>query len=247
MPNDRIGIGTGLRSVVLLVGFGLAGASGGCSAGVSGEVRNAETGAPIPGALVEVTDRGWGRSDGTIVWDKDKVHAGRTNAQGRFRIDVDGGYRLTVRAAGYRTVETSLCSRSPMIVRIGGRLGRESISNSLRLDVGPRDGRTGWTFAGDGSEADPDKSDLAVANGSTEPGTPVLAAPSGAVFVEGTGDPPPAPQSGYRSQLPVDLLECGWIYVRTADGSTTIVRSGTYGVDTSPSGRSHLTLPYGRP
>ena len=232
------------RSIMAPLALALAIVPGGCSAGVSGEVRSSQTSAPVDGAVVQVRTSRWGRSNGTIVWDKPSIHSARTDAQGKFAIGVDGGYQLTVRAPGYRTVVAPLCSQSPMIVRIDGSLSRDDLRYNMRLDLGPEGSRGGWTFAGRGSEAELAKSGLSVAGPVGRSSEHRLLAPFGAAFVEGTGDPPPAPRSGYRNALALDLLHCGWIYVRTQSGSTAIVEIGNYEIAANRNGSDQLRLSY---
>ena len=70
---------------------------------VSGKVIDCATQQPIKSATVTVNQRGWGKSNGQIVWDKDYVYTATTDKNGNFRIEysVGSSANLTVKKEGY--------------------------------------------------------------------------------------------------------------------------------------------------
>jgi hypothetical protein len=85
-------------AVVLLVTQGFGGTSY-----IEGTVVDSSTGAPLQGAAVAVSNRGWGFINGQLVWDKDYVYPTVSDQNGRFRIVFDVGSSAHVKAtkAGY--------------------------------------------------------------------------------------------------------------------------------------------------
>lgn len=225
----------------------LAGALPACSSSIGGEVRDAASERPVANAEVEVATSGWGTRDGGLVWDKEYSYRGRSGPDGAFRVEgVDGGHRLTVRAAGYPQVQTSLCSRSPMIVRIGGPFdGREAVK-LLSLGANPGGGRVGWSFGGKGAPAPEADADLiALRPASIDNVVMPFRAPLGMAFRPGTGNPPRPPASGYAAERTIDLLrDCGWLFVRTRDAGIAAIRVGSFGLDEPLEGGRYLTLTY---
>ena len=69
-------------------------------------------------------------------------------------------------------------------------------------------------------------------------------APLGMAFRPGTGNPPQAPQAGYAVEHTLNLLECGWLFVRTGDSGTVPVKIGSFGLDEPPGEGRYLTLTY---
>ena len=226
-----------------LLAIGLAG----CSPDVSGDVRDASTNRPVAGAEVEVTTSGWGMRDGGLVWDKDYSYRATTGGDGKFRAKgVDGGHRLAVRAPGYPALQTSLCSRSPMTVYVGGAFDGGDLGKQLSTGTNAAGARIGWRFAGKGTQVpDADADLVALDLGSADNHTTKLHAPLGTAFRPGTGNPPRAPQSGYATDRVIDMLECGWLFVRTRDAGDVPVRIGNVATMESPGGERYLMLSYG--
>ena len=216
-----------------------------CSPTVSGEIRDATSDRPIANAVVEVTTSGWGVRDGGLVWDKEYRYRAQSGPDGKFRVKgVDGGHRLTVNAAGYPPVQTSLCSNSPMTIWVGGPFDGADLGKNLSLGVGADGARLGWRFSGAGQTVPESDAEL-VALRPPAAGNAVTSfrAPFGMVFRAGTGNPPQAPQSGYATQRTLDLLsDCGWLFVRTRDAGTVPVRIGGYVLDQPLEGGRYLIL-----
>lgn len=218
-----------------------------CSPAVSGEVRDAASDRPIANAEVEVTTSGWGVRDGGLVWDKEYSYRARSGPDGRFRIEgVDGGHRLTVSAAGYPLVQTSLCTRSPITVYIGGPFDGADFGKNLLLGAGADGTRMGWRFSDGGRTVPQGGAELAVGRlPSAGNAVTSFRAPFGMVFRAGTGNPPLAPETGYATNRTLDLLsDCGWLFVRTRDAGTVPVLIGSYGVDQPIEGGRYLILGY---
>ena len=217
-----------------------------CSPAIGGEVRDATSNRPVANAEVEVTTRGWGTRDGSLVWDKDYAYRALSGPDGKFIVEgANGGHRLAVRAAGYRPVQTSLCSRSPMTVYVGGPWDDGDAVKLLSIGTDAAGARVGWRFGGNAAPVSEAEADL-VALGGAADGQSVqsLRAPYGMAFRPGTGNPPRAPQSGYSTELKLDLLDCGWLFVRTRDAGTFPVRVGSFGQDEPLGGGRYLTLDY---
>lgn len=218
-----------------------------CTRSVSGDVRDATSDRPVANAEVEVTTSGWGRRDGDLVWDKDYAYRDRTGPDGTFRVTgVDGGHRLAVRAPGYPAVQTSLCSRFPMTIYVGGPFDGGDFGKLLSIGTTEAGARVGWRFGGKGAQVPEAESELiALHPGSTDNVMMPLRAPFGMVFRPGTGNPPQAPLSGYQTELTLDLLRnCGWLFVRTRDAGTVPVKIGSFGLDEPPGGARYLMLTY---
>jgi hypothetical protein len=218
-----------------------------CTRSVSGEVRDATSDRPIANAEVMVTTSGWGTRDGSLVWDKDYHYRAHSGPDGKFRVKgVDGGHRLTVNAAGYPAVQTSLCSHSPMTIWVGGPFDGADLGKNLSLGAGADGARLGWRFSGGGRTVPESDAELVALRSPTD-GNAVTSfrAPFGMVFRAGTGNPPQAPHSGYATLRTLDLLsDCGWLFVRTRDAGTVPVRVGSYALDQPPDGGRYLILGY---
>lgn len=215
----------------------------GCSSAIGGDVRDAATGRPIAGARVEVATSGWGERDGQLVWDKEYSHSAESGPDGSFRLEgIDGGHRLAVRASRYQPVETSLCSRSPMIVRLGGPFEGADLDRQLRIGVTAAQDRRGWSFAEHGFAPAASADLVLLATAGDSPAT--LRAPHGMSFVTGTGNPPAPPRSGYVTELKIDLLQCGWLFVRF-EGGVAAVRTGSMATDEPAEGGRYLLMSYG--
>ena len=218
----------------------------GCGSGLSGEVRDAISERPVANARVEVTTVGWGRREGDLVWDKSFTHAASTDARGRFKLDISAGGNLRVSASGYRMVESPVCSRSPMTVRVGGPFDGADLGRQLRTGIGPDGAQVGWRFGGPGQSVRLAEADLAAERMPTAAiGTARLRAPLGMVFVPGTGNPPAPPANGYVQTLDVDLLDCGWLFVRAPSSGLAAVRIGSFVLDEPLEGGRFLMLSFG--
>ena len=220
------------------------------SPSLSGEVRDATTNRPIANAVVEVTNSGWGVRDGGLVWDKDYSRGSQTGEDGKFRVTgVDGGHRLAVRAPGFPAVQTSLCSRSPMTVYVGGPFDGGDFGKLLSLGAGADKRRSGWRFSGGGQKvAEADAELTVLRTPSAGDAVTSFRAPFGMAFRAGTGNPPQAPRSGYDTDQTLDLLnDCGWLFVRTRDAGEVPVRIGSFGLDEPPEGGQWLMLTYAAP
>lgn len=220
---------------------------GACSPTVSGEVRDATSDRPVAHAVVEVTTSGWGMRDGGLVWDKDYAYRAETGGDGTFRVKgVDGGQRLAVRAPGYPALQTSLCSRSPMTVYVGGPFDGGDFGQLLSVGTNAAGARVGWRFGGKGVQVpEADAELIALRPGSMDNAMMPLRAPLGMAFRPGTGNPPQEPQAGYATERTLDLLDdCGWLFVRTRSAGTVPVRIGSFGLDEPPGEGRYLMLTY---
>ena len=218
-----------------------------CGATTSGEVRDAASGRPIADARVEVTTVGWGIRDGDLVWDKSFVHAANTDERGRFEIDrISGGVNLGVSARGYRPIDTSLCSRSPNLIRVGGPFDGADLGKQFRSGAGPDGAPLGCRFGPNPGLVDVAAANLSALRLSTSRSSKAwFRAPSGMTFVRGTGNPPSPPASGYVESLEVDLFDCGWLLVRTPDDGMVAVKIGSFSLDDPLEGGHYLALSYG--
>lgn len=227
--------------------LGLATVLAACTRSVSGDVRDATSDRPVAQAVVEVTTSGWGVRDGGLVWDKDHSYRAETGGDGKFRVEgVDGGHRLAVRAPGYPAVQTSLCSRFPMTVYVGGPFDGGNFGKLLSIGTTETGARVGWRFSGKGAQVpEADAELIALRPGSADNATMPLRAPLGMAFRPGTGNPPQAPLSGYQTERTLDLLrDCGWLFVRTRDAGTVPVKIGSFGLDEPLGGGRYLMLTY---
>lgn len=81
-----------------------------CGGGtIDGTVGDYHTGEPIVGADVTVVEHGWGFSNGTLVWDKDKSTTVTTDPDGSFTASFRHGAsaKLRVRSSGYQAFEAA--------------------------------------------------------------------------------------------------------------------------------------------
>lgn len=223
-------------------------AAAACSPSVSGEVRDATSGRPIAHAMVDVTTTGWGTRGGGLVWDKDYSYRAQTAADGQFRVaGADGGHRLTVSAPGYAAVQTSLCSRSPMTIWVGGPFDGGDFGKQLSIGTNQAGARVGWRFDGKGSQVPESDADLTLVSFPADPKDLELEAPSGMAFRGGTGNPPLPPSNGYARRMRIGPLECGWLFVRTRGSGTIPVRTGNLATMESPEIGRAVLLSYAVP
>lgn len=214
-----------------------------CDSG-GGTIVDAITGQPIAGAVVTITDAGIGKRDGQLVFDAARSRSATSDAHGIFHLRSGAsGYRLAVEASGYPPLEASLPSQWPATVRIGGPYMSDAKPLTLSLvESGP-----GWRFAPAPRQDDRSRSDLWIGPvpdlGGRSP-VAIIHAPRGLAFVDGVGQPPTPPQTGYRRVLAVTLTKSGWLFVKAADGSIPAIEIGSYGVRLDTLAGDSLTLTY---
>jgi len=208
---------------------------GGCAQSVSGVVLDAATDQPLAGATVELSDVGWGNRDGQIVWDAEKLSRATTDGEGRFAFDRDGGVRLRVRAPHAMSVETSLCARSPMLVRVGGPF--PGLRADRRLLLG----------AGANSPNDTAAAEIGLSGSPVSSGESRIRfqAKGGLRFVEGTGSIPRPPSLPYPQTADIDLGSgCGWLFVGNGSAPIAVIQIGGFGWEQDPGGPRRLVLLY---
>lgn len=214
--------------------------AGGCTEQVTGVVQDSGTGRPVPGATVELSRSGWGFPDGQLVWDAEKISHATTDAQGRFSFAAAGGVRLRVSAPRKASVRTSLCPRSPMIVRIDGPYPDMRADKRLFLDPGPP--------AGDGSGAQPASAeDLGLSAPATSPDEFELRidAKGGIRFIEGTGTIPAPPPLPYEHAVNLDLgSACGWLFVSDGASPIAVIQVGGMAWEQGPGGPRRRVMFY---
>lgn len=217
-----------------------------CSRGAaSGEVVDYATGEPIAGASVAAHSRGWGMSDGQLVWDRSYSARTTTDSEGRFTIPlpgprplVFGGTTLSVEADGYQRL-------SEVGVTGGGQLTLQAVRSVPRSERVPggmayigitESGRPfGWSFARNRPVLDPLEADIFPRDSVTADGGALtlasapqggllflsrdgqrLASASYGMFLRYAND---APAEGYENSITVDPRGSGGtIFVRTTQG-----------------------------
>jgi hypothetical protein len=212
----------------------------GCSR-AAGTVRDAATGRPIAGATLQASNYGWGRRDGQLVWDQEKVSTTTSGKDGAFRFDVDGGTNLRVRAAGYPEIRTSFCSRDTLVLLGGPYPGLEPNRRLVFADaLGP----------GDADRARPPA--LARDLGLTASGPAFgdgsalrLEATGGIRFVPGTGAVPPPPPLPYPPTVELDFgRDCGWLFVGDGRAAVAVIEARPPGGRQEPGGPWTWTMLY---
>ena len=210
----------------------------GCGSTVSGVLLDAASEGPVGNAQVVVRDTGWGLSDNRIVWDAEKSSRGITDLKGRFSIGSSGGNALLVSADGQELMTTSLCPRSPMIVRVGGPFARLKPDHPMifRQESSP------------GSQAK-DRGYLANvggviirASGSAFSGQSGLSLESdgGLRFVSGTGAIPAVPPQPFSHAVNLDVrTDCGWVFVANGKVVVSAILVGAPGWEQNP-GQSRI-------
>ncbi len=84
----------------------------------TGQVLDCQTNDPIAKAEVSVSLRGWGFSDGGLVWDKEYVNSTQSDDSGRFKISLGSNSALIkVTKEGYITAEQREEPGKEIIVR----------------------------------------------------------------------------------------------------------------------------------
>ncbi|HEY9428527.1 MAG TPA: carboxypeptidase-like regulatory domain-containing protein, partial [Gemmatimonadaceae bacterium] len=229
----------GARLIIIL-------ATAACSRGsASGTLVDYATGEPIAGASIAAHSRGWGVSDGQLVWDKSYSARTSTGVDGRFSVPLPGprplmlgGTTLAVEAEGYQRL-------SGIYVAGGGQILLQAVRSVPRGERVPggmayigitESGRPfGWSFARNRPVLDPRDADIFPADSvradsrafelaSAPPGGLLfrsreeqrLTATSYGMFLRYASDAPP---DGYERSITVDPRgPGGTLFVRTAQG-----------------------------
>jgi hypothetical protein len=202
----------------------------GCS-GAGGTVRDAATGKPIANATLQASNYGWGRRNGQLVWDKEKVSAATSGPDGAFRFEVDGGTNLRVRASGYPEVLTSFCP-SDTLVLLGGPWPRLAANRRLifadALDPGDAERTHPPALA----------RDLGLTASGPAPGDATelrIEARGGIRFVPGTGAIPPPPPLPYPHAVELDFRrDCGWLFVGDGQAAVAVIEARPPGARQKP-------------
>ena len=214
--------------------------AGGCTGQVSGVVQDAATARPVPGATIELNNNGWGFRDGQLVWDAEKISRATTDAQGRFSFVADGGVSLRISAPHRADIRTSLCPRSPMIVRIGGPYPDLRADKRLFLDPGPPTGDSGGPQSASAE-------DLGLSAPATTPDEFGLriGAKGGIRYVEGTGTIPAPPPPPYDNVVNLDLKSaCGWLFVSDGASPIAVIQVGGMAWEQEPGGPRRRVMLY---
>jgi hypothetical protein len=196
---------------------------------VDGRVVDHASGRPVAGAVVTLTSRGWGISDGELVWDKAFATHTVSDAGGRFRARVRGdGVRVAAEADGYVPYGGWLEERQAELRLQPRRVTSLDLVHGF-LEVGVRGGVAyGWVLAEARATTARDSADIfpqvVPAGGDAEL---LLRAPGGIAFVSseaiGLVDDPlvyadEAPARGYAAARRVRPGETGIFFVRARDG-----------------------------
>jgi hypothetical protein len=217
-----------------------------CSRGAaSGEIVDYVSGAPVAGASITAHSRGWGISDGQLVWDRSYSERTSSDAKGRFTISLPGprqlvlgGTTLSVEADGYQRL-------SEVVVDGDGALTLQAVRSVPRSERVPggmayigiteSGQRFGWSFARNRPVFDSLYADVFPHDSMTSDGAAftLASAPSGGLlflsrdrqrlasasygmFLRYASD---APADGYEQSISVDPRgPGGTIFVRTAYG-----------------------------
>lgn len=225
-----------------ILGLAIAVQLAACEPGVHGVVLDATTKAPVADATVGLWSRGFGSDDSQIIWDKDYVEMVQTAADGSFFFKGSEGIEISVRAPGHAPAHSSLCSKLPMIVRIGGPFA-QSIHKQLLLGQDHEGAARGWDF-----EAGPvslENADLSIgAFPDAGQSNVQFSAPLGMSFQAGAGNPPSPPTKGYVPNIEIDLMDCGWLFVKTGQSGTVAVQTGQLTIGNFSGAGRHLSLTY---
>lgn len=231
---------TNIWRVVLT--FAISAQLAACEPGVRGVVLDGATDAPVADATVGLWSRDFGPGDDQVIWDKDYVETAQTAWNGSFLFKSTDGIELSVRARDRATEQSSVCSKSPMIVRIGGPFAH-AIRKQLLLGQVHSDNVLGWDFeAGPVLGANADLSLKALPN----PGQSNVRflAPLGMSFQAGTGNPPMPPAKGYVPELELDMMNCGWLFVKTRQSGTVGVQTGQLAIGNFSGAGTQLAMTY---
>lgn len=205
---------------------------------MTGEVRDATTGALIAGANVELEYS----PDPSGFFIGTRIERTTTDAEGRFSFRRDSGFSLTAISRLGDRVRTSPCGRSPFTIYLGGPNQNMRFSSTLVLsrsgepqpkdlpettrmhasDLGLTASRIGeadmqWRFTND----------------------------EGLSFVPGTGAVPVPPEGPYPTILEMDFQQdCGWIFVRHRGRIAAIVQARPTDQLVTPGGYEETSLMY---
>lgn len=213
-----------------------------CEPGVRGVVLDGATDAPVADATVGLWSRDFSLGDHQVILDKDHVETAQTASNGSFLFESTDGIELSVRVRDRATEQSSLCSKSPMIVRIGGPFAH-AIRKQLLLGQVHSDNVIGWDFeAGPVPAANADLSvkalpDLGQSNVR-------FLAPLGMSFQAGTGNPPMPPAKGYVPELELDMMNCGWLFVKTRRSGTVGIQTGQLAIGNFSGAGTQLAMTY---
>jgi hypothetical protein len=213
-----------------------------CEPGVRGVVLDGATEAPVADATVGLRSRNFSPGDDQVIWDKDYVETAQTASNGSFSFESTHGIELSVRARDRATELSSVCSKSPMIVRIGGPFAHATRKQLLLGEV-HGDKVLGWDFeAGPVLAANADLSLKAL----PDPGQSNVRflAPLGMSFKAGTGNPPMPPAKGYVPELELDMMNCGWLFVKTRQSGIVGVQTGQLAIGSFSGAGTQLAITY---
>lgn len=219
------------------VGVLLVAMTGCTEAQAGGRVVDYGNDEPISGATVILTQRGWGRSGGSIVWDKAYTTVSTTDAGGSFKLSMPaprpfaGSGTLTVEAPGWQRLVGAPVSAGSRVRLQTLPVPAVTIPGGIAHVGLLEDGRYfGWSFVNDAPTLDPDQADILPTAVSHKPLTLSLTARGGGgvLFVSrddqriaGTsyGDllryMNEAPPDGYQPTLDLGVV-AGTVVVRTA-------------------------------
>jgi hypothetical protein len=203
------------------------------------------TGKPIAGASIMVYARGWGLSDGQLVWDRSYSTRTSTDSAGRFTIPlpgprplVFGGTTLAVEADGYQRISDIIVpGGEPLLVQAMRTVPRaERVPGGMAyVGITESGERFGWSFARNRPVLDARDADIFLEDSASTLGGPLtfsssapggllflsrdqqrLASASYGMFLRYASD---APTDGYRGEVEVDTRGAGGtLFVRTAQG-----------------------------
>ncbi len=221
-------------------------ATAACSRGsASGTLVDYTTGKPIAGAGVAAHARGWGISNRQLVWDRSYTSGARTDAEGRFTIDlpgprplVFGGTTLSVEADGYQRIsEITVPGDGPLQVQAMRSVPRaERVPGGMAyIGITESGERFGWSFAANRPVLDLREADIFLADSASTLGGPLTFAsnaPGGLLFLSRDQQrlasasygmflryANAAPSDGYQGEVEVDTRGAGGtLFVRTAQG-----------------------------
>lgn len=202
---------------------------------VSGHVLDYNTGAPIAGVDVRVSQSGWGLSNGGLVWDKSYVTSGRSDGSGAFTVhySVGSSAKVTASHAEFSEFQHSYEANSVITIKLK-RLAADYVPLPTRYaSVGVQtDGRfIGWDFASASAVTNADSADIIATFVDPDTrGTIRVSAHGrgGLAFVPqqalGVDDDflvfaDSAPETGYVRDATLDFGSAGGLlFVRTRDG-----------------------------
>jgi hypothetical protein len=196
---------------------------------VEGRVVDHATGRPVSGAVVTLAGRGWGISDGQLVWDKERSVRAIADADGRFRTPARSGLTdVRAEAEGYVRYDGRVEGPRVEVRLVPRRPANPSLVRGL-LEVGKRDGVDyGWVLAERRTTSVRDSADLwPTIGGTPEEPLLVLHAPGGVLAVGGEAFGPvtqpmdyvaEAPLRGYAASVRVRPGDTGVLVVRARDG-----------------------------